>query len=594
MLVVAMSSALTTTESLPDVRLKQYMDTEREVLRRLYDVTVLYEHAEEARRLRDILDNLEDLFLLVIAGEFNSGKSSFINALLGQKIRVEGPIPVDDRVTIMRYADKPEEKTVSAFVTEQRLPVEFLRTVAIVDTPGTNSVIRQHQQITEDFIPRADLILFITSIDRPLTESERQFLAYIQHWRKKVIFVLNKVDLKEEDEIARVMEYLDDNCRALLGFTPQVFPVSAKLALSAKLGSHPRDWSRSRFEPMEDYIFHRLNEQERVRLKLLSPIDTAATVADTLAEEERAKARLLTEDTEKITRLENQLQETRKEMQSNFEKFILQVDKLVLELRDRGVDFLGEYVRLRHIHLLRNETAFRQEFERKVLADWQRQLDSSLDESVDWLVRQNMRLWNDTLDYFNTQVRRSDYDARVIGSIGGHFVYERDQVRARIQREAERRIKALDYREECRRVIGSAMGAIGQSFGLGAGAVGLGYILATAFSTVVLDVTGVAAATLLFTASFFILPYKRKRAVDEFRSKTERLREELRKSFEAESNNEINRAVDNVREAIAPYIRFVRAERAKVEEGLNTLNNINQQLAVLRQEIMSVTSATEA
>ena len=577
-----------TAEQAISRRVQPIIEQEKDVLRGLYDLAVSGEHAEDARRLKEILLSIDELFLLVIVGEFNSGKSSFINALFGERIRVEGPIPVDDRITIMHHGDESEERTLGPFVTERRLPVEFLRNISIVDTPGTNSVVRQHQEITEDFIPRADLVLFITSIDRPLTESERQFLSYIQHWGKKIVIVLNKVDTKDEGEIEEVMAFVDDKCRELLGFKPLIFPVSAKLALNAKLGSHPRDWSRSRFEPLEDYIFHTLNEHERLRLKLLSPADAADTVATKIEQQYVTKIQLLLDDTAKINRIEQQLEAARNEMRSNFEKFILQVDKLVVELRDRGVDFLDSRVRLRHVGLLRSETRFREEFERDVLARWQSELDRTLDESVDWLVRANMRLWNDTLDYFNTQVRKNEYDSQIIGRIGGHFIYEREQVHNRIRHEAETRISSLDHREECRRVIDGAMSAIQQSFGLGASAVGLGYVLATAFTSVALDVTGVAAAAVLFATSFFILPYKRKRAIEEFRTKTERLRSELRESFQNEASREIDRSVNSVTGAIEPYTRFVRGERAKAEETAKSLSGIRERLAVIRRDVESL------
>ncbi len=577
-----------TTEQLVDERLRLLIESEKELLKGLHELAVAGDHAEDARRLSDILGGIDELFLLVVAGEFNSGKSSFINALFGEKARVEGPVPVDDCITIMHYGEQPEEKTISSFVTEQRLPVEFLRDIAIVDTPGTNSVIRQHQEITEDFIPRADLILFITSIDRPLTESERQFLSYIQQWGKKIVIVLNKIDTKDESEIIEVTEFVDGKCRELLGFKPLIFPVSAKLAFNAKLGGHPRDWTRSRFEALEDYIFHKLGEGERLRLKLLSPLDSANTVAEKLAAEYSGKLELLSDDTAKIARIEEQLDAARQEMQSNFQKFILRVDALVIELRDRGVDFLDRNMRVRNLSLLRSEARFREEFERTVMGEWRDKLDQTVDESVDWLVRNNMRLWNDTLEYFNTQVHKAQYDSQIVGRVGGQFVYEREEVHARIRREAEARVQSLDHREECRRVINNSMTALQQSFGLGAGAIGLGYVLATIFTTVALDVTGIAAATLLFTASFFILPYKRKRAIEEFRSKTETLRTEMSRAFEGKSSEEIERTVDNVRGALDPYTRFVRSERAKVGERASLLTGLRERLHVLKREIESV------
>ena len=74
-------------------------------------------------------------------------------------------------------------------------PVELLRDIHIVDTPGTNAVIREHEAITADFVPRSDLVLFVTSADRPFTESERQFLTAMREWGKKIVIVINKMDL---------------------------------------------------------------------------------------------------------------------------------------------------------------------------------------------------------------------------------------------------------------------------------------------------------------------------------------------------------------------------------------------------------------
>jgi small GTP-binding protein len=576
---------MNTTEQVVDERVRPLIESEKQVLKDLQDLAAAGSHTEDVRQLANILAGIDELFLLVVVGEFNSGKSSFINALFGQKARVEGPVPVDDRITILRYADREEERALSPFVTEKRSPIEFLRDISLVDTPGTNSVIKQHQEVTEDFIPRADLVLFTTSIDRPLTESERQFLSFIQKWGKKIIIVLNKIDTKDESEISEVISFIDDKCREMLGFKPLIFPVAAKLALSAKLGSHPRDWTRSRFEELEDYIFNKLSEGERLQLKLLSPLDSANTVAKKLQEEYSGKLELLTEDSEKITHLEQQLEAARVEMHANFQKFVLKIDALIIELRDSGVDFLDRNVRVRNINLLRSETRFLEEFERQILKDWRDKMDQNVNESVDWIVRNNMQLWNNMLEYFNTQVRKAHYDSKIVGRVGGQFIYDREEIHARIRREAEMRIQSLDHREEVRRVIGSSLSALQQSFGLGAGAVGLGYVLASVFTTALLDVTGITAATLLFTASFFILPYKRKRAIEEFRSKVETLREGMRNVFEEKSADEIDRAVEKIEEALEPYTRFVRSERSKVEERSTNLSGIVERLTRLRREI---------
>ena len=127
--------------------------------------------ADDLRRFRDARDQLTGLFLLVVAGEFNSGKSSFINALLGERVLPEGVTPTTDRINLLRYGTEVSEQLLEAFLLERTYPTDLLRELTLVDTPGTNAIIRRHEELTRDFIPRADLVLFVTSADRPFTES---------------------------------------------------------------------------------------------------------------------------------------------------------------------------------------------------------------------------------------------------------------------------------------------------------------------------------------------------------------------------------------------------------------------------------------
>src|SRR5689334_21817246 len=235
----------------------------------------------DTRTLDETITHLDELFLLVIAGEFNSGKSSFINALLGDKVLTEGVTPTTDRITLLRYGPEPDEQPLEEFLLERRFPADVLHTLTIVDTPGTNAIIRRHEELTRDFIPRSDLVLFVTSADRPFTESERAFLAAIQEWGKKIVIVLNKVDLLTEPELAEVVAFIRENARDLLGFTPEVFPVSARLAQRARSSAgDDATWQASRFEEIDRYILETLDEEQRVRLKLLSPLGVAQHLTD--------------------------------------------------------------------------------------------------------------------------------------------------------------------------------------------------------------------------------------------------------------------------------------------------------------------------
>ncbi len=222
----------------------------------------------DQQTLADLIQQLEEIFLLVVVGEFNAGKSAFINALLGQKLLKEGVTPTTTQINILHYGENQETHAANNNLHILTLPAPLLEELSIVDTPGTNAVIREHEQITAEFVPRSDLVLFITSSDRPFTESENTFLKQIRDWGKKVVIVINKIDiLQNEDDFAQVINYVSENATRLLGTHPEIYPVSSRLALRAKQGE-PALWETSRFGLLEHYIQETLDEKSRVQLKV--------------------------------------------------------------------------------------------------------------------------------------------------------------------------------------------------------------------------------------------------------------------------------------------------------------------------------------
>ena len=128
----------------------------------------------------EMRNQLEEPFYLLVAGEYNSGKSSFINAMCGEHILHEGPTPTTNRITLLTYGDKVEVKEVGDHLCQATYPMETLKDVTLVDTPGTNSIIIERTALTQSFVHRAELVLFVTSADHPFTESERQFLQFLE------------------------------------------------------------------------------------------------------------------------------------------------------------------------------------------------------------------------------------------------------------------------------------------------------------------------------------------------------------------------------------------------------------------------------
>ena len=578
-----MTAEITTEEILSD-RQRGLVAQERTVLDRLLDrMTEFGAAPDELGLLRRAVRGLDEIFLLVIVGEFNSGKSAFINALLGDAVMPEGVTPTTAMINVLRFGPTHGTQVSAEGIVEHAYPARFLRDISVVDTPGTNAIIREHEAISQSFVPRSDLILFVTSADRPFSESERAYMQVIREWGKKIIIVLNKVDLLDAAGLAEVERFIGDNATRLLGFTPEIFPVAAKLAQTAKgLDAGPeRDtlWERSRFAALERYIFETLDETNRLQLKLLNPLGVAEKLTERYYGVAQERLTLLAEDSKTIDTIEGQLKAYREDMERDFQLYLTKIEKIILAMNERGVIFFDETLRIGRTIDLLNADKIRAEFEREVTRDTESQIEATVQELIDWLIERDLKTWTAINDYISRR-QLTRYNDAVIGEVGRGFDYDRRALLASVGRQAQQVVTGYDAGREARQLGESVRGAIVGTGLAQVGAVGLGALVVAAASTVAVDVTGILAASLVALLGFGILPAKRRRAQAEFRTRSEALREQLVGTLRQQFATELDRSLTRLREAVAPYTRFVRAER---ERSSGLVDELTDTAAKLRQ-----------
>jgi small GTP-binding protein len=556
---------------------------ERKVLARLRAVLIRFHAAAEHQSALDrSIEQLDELFLLVIVGEFNSGKSAFINALVGAPVAQEGVTPTTAQINVLQYGDTARREVKDSNLHVMTAPAPILRDIHIVDTPGTNAIIREHEAITQNFVPRSDLVLFVTSADRPFTETERAFLEQVRAWGKKVVIVINKIDILTAPQVDEVRGFVADSARVLLGFSPEIFPVSARLALKAKQGE-PAAWAASGFETLEHFIATSLDAPGRIQLKLLNPLGVGAAVTERHAVMVRERLGLLADDFTTLEDVERQLAAYEEDMTRDFEFRMADMDKILLEMEQRGQDYFDDTLRIGRMFDLLNRSRIQHGYEQQVVGDAPAQIERKVGELVDWLVAADLRQWQGVTTHLAE--RRRQYQDRIVGEDAGQFHYDRTRLIDATTRATQRVVDAYDPRREAQAIADNARNAVAATAAAGAGALGLGTIVTVAASTAAADITGIVMASVLAAIGFFILPAKRQRAKDEMRRKMADVRQRLSEALRRQLTHEIQASGNRIREGIAPYARFIRSEGDKLKAIDQELREIAVSLAGLREQI---------
>jgi small GTP-binding protein len=545
---------------------------------------------EDLDRLAALLHEMDELFLLVVVGEYNTGKSTFINALLGDEVFEMGDLPTTRAISILRHGDPGAPEPAGEHLLVYHYPLDFLRELEIVDTPGTNSIERMEEAVTRGFVPRADLVLFVTSLLQPLTASELDFLGHIREWGKKVVFVVNGVDRRNSDEqLDRVRDYLAREVGARIGQPPTVYLVSALEALRAKRGAAAGGAAaldpRNEYPALERYLLETLRETERVRLKLLSPLGVLRNVLGRSLRSLEAREGVVREDGRVLRSVREQLAQYVSEMKTDSARYLAEVQNVLYAMERRGRDWFEDTIRVGNINFLRNKDAVENRFRNEVIADAPRQVEDVVHRMVDWLVRNNLKLWNAVAASLQEHTARLRQEGALAPEGGAEFHYNREDLFARLRAPVEGRLGQFDTEREAREIVAAVKEAVAQAFGVNVLAVGLGAVLVAIFTTAALDLSGVLTATLLAVAGWLILPARRRRLVRELEEKVARLSADLAALLTTNFEDQLGRYERQLLEVIEPYERFLATEGERVTRALEELRVAEGEVAALEQRV---------
>jgi small GTP-binding protein len=536
---------------------------------------------DELDDLRRAIVQLDELFLIVVIGEFNAGKSALVNALLGQRVLEEGVTPTTTRITLVKYGDRIQNDVGADDIATLAFPLELLRELNIVDTPGTNAVIRKHEELTRDFVPRSDLVLFVTSADRPFTESERQFLEHIREWGKKIVFVINKRDIldNEPQGLKQVVGFVTDHARTLLGGAPEIFAVSAKLAQAG-------DGKTSGMDALRDYVWSRLDETARLKIKFENPLGVADLVLRRADERTKIDKEKSLADLDTVGKIEQDIAAFDREVRSELSPRLAEIDNVILRLLARGLDFFDTKVRLFNILQLARGDRFRNEFEKHVLTGVTDEIKKNIKSVATWLVEKNQWHWRQVTTFL--QRRRFELSDDLVGDVQTPYDMQRHTLVDGVTDAAEAVVKTYDAEEQSRRLGVTVEGSVLVTGVVESIAVFVGALGAVAYLSRPTDPLGLVFGGILAVGGLFVIPFSRSRVKAVFKDRVEQVRANLNELLSSQFTSESNRLLNLMKEGVAPYTRFVRSEKERLDQSERVIEDSIGNLRALQARVEQV------
>ena len=568
-----------------------FFQTEKQSLNEILASLKAFNLSDESlHNLRKAIDQLDELFLIVAVGEFNAGKSALVNAMLGEKVLTEGVTPTTARVTLVRFGETVGEQVVDdgfAIVTH---PLALLKELNIVDSPGTNAINRQHERLTNEFVPHSDLVLFVTSADRPLTESERLFLEKIIAWGKKIVIVINKSDILEDAQARQEVEaFVRENAANILKSQPEVFSVSARMAQKAALAvtDAEREASRSAsgITALERYITETLDDNSRLELKLRNPLGVGTHLLEEAKSRNEAQTREISEDIILASSLEGMLENYRRELAAELSPRLADVENILNGFENRGQEYLDNTMKLTRILDLAKPDKIKTEFQAEVQADVAEEIDGKVRGLIDWLVDKDLNVWYQVAGALE---RRQAQSQKSLPTGANPQTERRRQLIDSVSTTIKAIVNQYDRKREAEQLGDFVQESVTQTALFGVGAVGIGALVATVLTTKALDVTGIVTAGALAVLGLFVIPYKRKQAKETFKEKMAELRENLMKTLSATFKRESDSATQRLESNIAPYTTYVQDEKARLQTDKETLDSLQARLEDLSRSIPSL------
>lgn len=552
-----------------------------EVVKDLHQLTIATGSEELTKTVGDLRNRINEPFMFVIVGEVKAGKSSFINALLetDKEICKVSPAPMTDTIQQILYAENEDIVTVNPYLKKLYYPIEILKEIAIVDTPGTNTIVANHQQITEDFIPACDLVVFVFEAKNPYRQSAWDFFDFIHSdWRKKVIFVLQQKDLMSETDLNINLNGVSEYAQKKGMANPQVFAVSAKLEQEGNRYD-------SGFHQVREYIYRNITGGKAPMLKLQNNVSTSLNIADKIANALKIRQEQYNADTEFRNdirqTLANQALKSNKQVDILKENLLATYDKITAKTEaDLQEELSFGTLLKRSFSAIFSKSESAQSRLEGLAKDLEQSLKTKLREKLDDNVNDLSDSIQQMAKIIDLKIRNSKTVLRQDQEIFSDIADRRANIMRELQDAFNKFINNGDnFKDDA--LFPSKSSHLTTNVTMGSGVAIIGMVVMAVAQTSVIDITGGVFTALGLAFAGVTIGLQRGKILNAYRAEIAKGRENLDEAVEEKLKTYVNHIKQRIESNFAAFDVMLEEELLKLEELNQKYLYINEKLTIL-------------
>ena len=542
--------------------------------------------AETVRTLGELGTSLREPFLFVVVGEVKAGKSSLLNAIFGREFCRVDVLPATDKVYLFKHGEEERDVPISPQLIECHRTAPILRDFNIVDTPGTNTIVAEHEAITRQFLPLADLCIVVFSTANPWGASAWQFLQHIHRkWLKKVIFVLQQTDLRSPEEVAKIVEHMEQTMLQKVGERCPLFPVSARCAYESK---HTDDeakraqlWEKSGFGALEGFINSSVADGTSRHDKLRSVCRSAQVILDEHGSQVRGAALTLDADLKRLEEIRGSLREREEQSQRQIGGLLWTIAQNYERAQLRGEELLRQKLTLgKTLKLIFGGSGWEKSFQAELESKQRESASKSVADALELIEADLKSVWKQLHDL----MQRHFSDQSGLPALPD-FANQRKELLNKIELSLIERGDGAAFESQMQALFSETTNWLRVPVGVAA-AGGIGAVIAASLmKAAILDITmtvaglGAAVGTLVAVA-------KRNKILSQYARQMSERRETMVRSIDDHLRHALRRFYLELEQTFQPLEAFCTAQKKVMDPLIARVRQLEDTLGKCSAELM--------